>query len=74
MTQKYYTENVLPYYLQGIAELKSRGLPAILVEDGDPSHRHRSEANLPANLRRSRFVQMHWHTAQSPDLNLIEGV
>ena len=44
------------------------------MEDGDPSHGHRSTDNKPANKRREFLIQLHSHPAQSPDLNPIEGV
>ena len=49
-------------------------MPALFIEDGDPSYGHRSVNNLPANTRFFRRVEIHEHPPQSLDLNPIEGV
>jgi len=74
MTQHYYSQCVLPQHIYHIRQQKNAGYPAVLMEDGDPSHGHRSISNLPAQQRKEQFVQLHDHPPQSPDLNPIEGV
>jgi hypothetical protein len=74
MTQAYYAEMILPQHVFHIHEQKNAGNPAILMEDGDPSHGHYSEHNLPADIRFKFKIQLHNHPAQSPDLNPIEGI
>ena len=74
MTQQYYTQQILPQHIDHIHRQKEAGWPAILMEDGDPSHGHRSDDNM-AHLARVRArIQLHIHPAQSPDLNPIEGI
>ncbi|KXL44531.1 MAG: hypothetical protein FE78DRAFT_71662, partial [Acidomyces sp. 'richmondensis'] len=74
MTQHYYSQEVLPKYIQLIQKQKEAGMPAILMEDGDPSHGHRSEGNMPPEARRKALIQLHDHPLQSPELNPIEGI
>lgn len=73
MTQAYYNSHILPQHLYHIQKQKEQGYPAILMEDGDPSHGHQSVSNLPAEARRKALVALHDHPAQSPDLNPIEA-
>jgi hypothetical protein len=73
MTQEYYNSHILPQHLFHIQQQKEQGFPAILMEDGDPSHGHKSVNNLPAAARRTALIQLHDHPAQSPDLNPIEA-
>ena len=74
MTQQYYTQQILPQHVDYIQKQKAAGFPAILMEDGDPSHGHRSNDNLAHLARVKARIQLHDHPAQSPDLNPIEGV
>ena len=73
MTQKYYTERLLPVYIDAIDRLKGRyGGTWFLQEDGDPSHGIRKEglAQQPKDRRNCQNIT---HPAQSPDLNPIEA-
>lgn len=74
MTQHYYAQNILPRYIEWMETMRGRGYPAILMEDGDPSHGHRSGDNEPDLLRKRHWIQLFEHPAQSPDLNPIEGI
>jgi len=74
MSQQYYSQHILPSYIELIMKQKDHGMPAILMEDGDPSHGHRSASNPPATARRKAQIQLHDHPPQSPDLNPIEGL
>lgn len=39
MTQKYYCERLLPYYIDGVGQARlNRPAPWVLQEDNDPSH------------------------------------
>jgi transposase len=44
-----------------------------LQEDGDPSHRNRSENNPPWHLKKNADLLILVHPPQSPDLNSIEA-
>ncbi|TAQ83164.1 hypothetical protein B7494_g8513 [Chlorociboria aeruginascens] len=73
MTQKYYTENLLPWYDQAIKELSQRtGTNILLQEDGDPSHGHKSNG-LAKRFKIKNHIQNLTHPPQSPDLNPIEA-
>jgi hypothetical protein len=74
MTNSYYTENVLPQHIHYIHEQRKQGWPAVLMEDGDPSHGHRTVNNHAHQARVKSFITLHDHPPQSPDLNPIEGV
>ena len=74
MTQVYYSQQILPQHMDYIYKQKAAGLPAILMEDGDPSHGHRSDENMAHLARVKARIQLHDHPPQSPDLNPIEGV
>ena len=65
---------MLPQHIYHIQEQQRKGRVAILMEDSDPSHGHRSYNNKPASLRYKKKIQLHPHPAQSPDLNPIEGI
>jgi len=83
MTQKYYTERLLPVYIQALKQLEElRPIPSqttskrtscwILQEDGDPSHGKRKNG-LAQALRDEANIQSFFHPAQSPDLSPIEA-
>ena len=75
MTQKYYTERLLPVYIKAVQEARiSRDQDAILQEDNDPSHGTRSELNVARQLKDSNWVTVLVHPAQSPDLNPMEAI
>jgi len=74
MTQKYYTERLLPVYIEAIhkARLRDAG-PWLFQEDGDPSHGMRKEG-LARELKNANWITNLKHPAQSPDLNPIEAI
>ena len=74
MTQKYYTERLLPIYIDSIykARLRDAGL-WLFQEDGDPSHSMRKEG-LARQLKDANWITNLKHPAQSPDLNPIEAI
>ena len=74
MTQKYYTERVLPVYLQSYNEARMKDLNPLLQEDNDSSHGTRSEDNMARRFKDSNWITVLIHPAQSPDLNPIEAV
>jgi hypothetical protein len=75
MTQKYYTERLLPVYIKIIQEARiSRNQDAILQEDNNPSHGTRSELNVAKQLKDSNWISILVHPAQSPDLNPMEAI
>ena len=76
MTQEYYYEHILPYYIDVINQAhlqnsKHRGYS--LVEDGDPSHDMR-KASLIAKMRIEAWITNIEHPSNSPNLNPIEGI
>ena len=76
MTQEYYCEHILPYYIDVINQArlqnsKHRGYS--LVEDGDPSYGMR-KAGLAAKMRIEAWITNIEHPSNSPDLNPIEGI
>ncbi|KAF2416965.1 hypothetical protein EJ08DRAFT_708751, partial [Tothia fuscella] len=74
MTQRYYTDNVLPHHIKHVERLVQRFGQGYLQEDGDNSHGTRSEVNIAKQLKDAYSIKMHIHPLQSPDLNLIEAV
>lgn len=78
MTQQYYTEKILPGYIQLLHEQRTRNeLSPIrwqLQEDGDPSHGTRSSNNVAADLRDVSWLPVIVHPPQRGDLNPIEGI
>jgi hypothetical protein len=75
MTQKYYTEHLLPVYISAIqnARLTKAG-PWILQEDNDGSHGTRGKKkNMAKLLKEANWIDTLVHPAQSPDLNPIEA-
>lgn len=76
MTQKYYTEKLLPQYIQDINEARiyyNEGAPWLFQEDGDPSHGIR-KPGLAFELKKANWISNLKHPAQSPDLNPMEGI
>ena len=74
MTQKYYTERLLPVYIAAIEAARKREPGEwLLQEDGDPSHRLKKEG-LAQVLKREHNIKNHYHPPQSPDLNPIEAI
>jgi transposase len=75
MTQKYYTERLLPVYIRAIQEARiSYDQHAILQEDNDPSHGTKSDFNVAKQLKDSNWITVLIHPAQSPDLNPMEAI
>jgi hypothetical protein len=73
MTQIFYTEKILPQYIQQIKELEAHYQTQYwLQEDGDPFHGNKSINNPCARLKRHVDLQILTHPTQSPDLNPIE--
>lgn len=74
MTQKYYCERLLPYYIDSIGQARlNMPAPWVLQEDNDPSH-GTSTNGLATRLKASYWVESLQHPPQSPDLNPMEGV
>lgn len=76
ITQKYYTNHILPMYIKWIHEARMRDSSREwrLQEDGDPSHGTKSKDNVAETLRQAMWIDVIVHPAQSPDLNPIEGI
>jgi transposase len=75
MTQKYYTERLLPVYIKAIQEARiAYGQDIILQEDNDPSHGTKSKLNVAKQLKDDNWITVLVHPAQSPDLNPIEAI
>jgi DDE superfamily endonuclease len=74
MTQKYYTERLLPIYINAIqkARLQNPG-PWLLQEDRDPSHSIKKKG-IAYKLKEENWIVNLKHPAQSPDLNPIEAI
>jgi hypothetical protein len=73
ITQKYYTEHLLPVYIEAVYKVRARDQgPWRLQEDGDPLHDIRKEG-LARRLKDSNWIENHILPAQSPDLNPIEA-
>jgi hypothetical protein len=74
MTQVFYAQKILPEHIKQIKALEERhGRRYRLQEDGDPSHRNKSENNPPACLKREADLLILIHPPQSPNLNPIEA-
>ena len=78
MTQQYYADTLLPFYIRCILRAQATGRRVFLQEDGDPSHgaRENKKSKIPnicEQLRRRHFIESHSNPAQSPDLNPIEA-
>jgi hypothetical protein len=73
MTQKFYTENVLPHYIEYIHWLERKHAHQFhFQEDNDSSHRTRLKNNVALQAKRAAGLIIIIHSAQSPDLNPIE--
>ena len=74
MTQKYYTERILPVYIKALHKARlQHANPWIFQEDNDPSHGTRKDG-LAYQLKQANWIETLVHPPQSPDLNPIEGV
>ena len=75
MTMKHYVEHILPKHIASVKRLEARYRePCWLQEDNDTSHGTRSLSNLARDLKNNARIRTLDHPAQSPDLNLIEGI
>lgn len=82
MKMEYYTQNILPEYVQNVGWLRIEFGRGILQEDGDSSHGIvRSQKDQKARIQNiaTQFKQDNWietlqHPAQPPDLNPKEGI
>lgn len=82
ITQEYYTQKLLLYYLNIIREYEAKGHPVILQEDGDPSYSTKENKknvkkgilSKPKEYRRQNNINTLRHPAQSPDLSASEGL
>ena len=73
MTQAYYSDRLLPVYLDAMAHIKrQRGHTPILQEDGDPSHGKRKRG-VAERRREASGITSLIHPPYSPDLSPIEG-
>ena len=73
MTQKYYTERLLPVYIKAIHKARLQDTQDwLLQEDGDPSHGLR-KPGLAQRLKDSNWIPNLVHPPQSPDLNPMEA-
>jgi hypothetical protein len=73
MTQKYYTERLLPVYIEAIQKARLQDSQDwLLQEDGDPSHGIK-KVGLAQRLREANWINNLSHPPQSPDLNPMEG-
>jgi hypothetical protein len=74
MTQKYYTERLLPIYVNTIQKARIRDAgPWLFQEDGDPSYGIRKRG-LAQQLKEDNWIVNLKYPAQSPDLNPIEAI
>jgi hypothetical protein len=73
MTQKYYTDRLLPVYIDAIRHAEERHHHKfLLVEDGDSSHGIR-KAGLAQRRKDANSILNLVHPASSPDLNPSEA-
>ena len=73
MTQKYYTERLLPVYIHAIQEAQMHDLKLqVFQEDNDLSYGTR-KPGLVHHLKEANWIDTLIHPAQSPDLNPIEA-
>ncbi|KIM98641.1 hypothetical protein OIDMADRAFT_20135 [Oidiodendron maius Zn] len=74
MSQKYYTERLLPVYIEAVNSARLQHAKNwYLQEDNDPSHGSR-KYGLAQRLKRDSWVNTLPHPPQSPDLNPMEGI
>jgi hypothetical protein len=74
MIQKYYTEHLLPIYIEAIQKARLKDPRNwLLQEDSDLSYNIRKEG-LACKLKDNNWITNLTHPAQNPDLNLIEAI
>ncbi len=69
ITQYYYTQKILPYYLQELDNMRAKFGCGTVQEDGDPSHGTKSTWNYAWRIKRQRDVLRHLLT-HSPRLTV----
>lgn len=74
MTQVYYTERLLPMYVDELQQCRMHDRYCLLQEDNDPSHGTRSTDNIVRSFKAVNWIETLIHPPQSPDLNPSEGV
>ncbi|KAF1965478.1 hypothetical protein BU23DRAFT_561027 [Bimuria novae-zelandiae CBS 107.79] len=78
MTQEYYTEHILPSYIDAVQQARIGATIEqrewLLQEDNDPSHGTKSFNNVSRKLKDVNWICTLLHPGQSPDLNPQEGV
>ena len=74
MTQKYYTDKILPQYVKEYQRCMAFVSKAILQEDNDGSHDTFTRSNYAARYKRRYNIESLIHSANSPDLNPIEAI
>jgi hypothetical protein len=73
MTQEYYTNRLLPVYVDAIRHAEGiHQHPFLLVEDGDPSHGMK-KPGLAQRYRDANSILTLIHPPSSPDLNPSEA-
>lgn len=76
MTQKYYTDRLLPIYVKAIQQARTQPngelKPWIFQEDGDPSH-GKKKVGLAQLFLQKNWIPVLRHPPQSPDLNPMEA-
>ena len=74
ITQTYYTQRLLPTYIEAIYQLRLENPEAwVLQEENDPSHGTRKDG-IAQQLKEANWITTITHPAQSPDLNPIEAI
>jgi hypothetical protein len=76
ITQLYYTEYILPYYIDTVYNAccyRDEQVYWLLIEDRDPSYRMK-KYGVVYKLKDTNWITNLKYPAQSPDLNPIEGI
>ena len=82
MTIEYYTSHQFPHYYKAVDWLQVTQRRRILQEDGDKNHeiiqskedKELGIENIATQLKHDNWIETLKYSAQSPDLNSIEGV
>lgn len=75
MTQKFYTQHILPSHIEHIKRLEARYSRSFYFqEDNDPSHGTLSTKNVARQLKDVSQLTKLDHPPQSPDFNPIESI
>ncbi len=76
ITQLYYTEHILPIYINAIHEARcyyDEQVHWLLMENGDPFYGMRKRG-IARKLKDVNWIMNLKHPVQSPDLNPMEGI